>query len=263
VSYRSQLEFVERVKAHNLPITHVTATATDKESHGLFAHGHQLADNCAHDAWEAEEVERAWAVSKDTTTIAVLEEFVRRYGDSHYAALARARMEELGKSQAEAAPPLVPPQPSVAAIIVPKRVKTVTIRTEVASRPTQGASSGALTASTNAQTRVQSFERTALSDARTSVQTYYSLTPDCNQGAAITVRVQKQPSQGTLEIARDRGFTNYAADNIRAKCNAQEVELTRVWYKSNADFKGRDQAQLEAFFTSGTSIKTTLQITVK
>ena len=67
-----------------------------------------------------------------------------------------------------------------------------------------------------------------------------------------------------LEIARDRGFTNYAADNIRAKCNAQEVELTRVWYKSNADFKGRDQAQLEAFFdSSGSSVKSTLQITVK
>ncbi|WP_439394981.1 tetratricopeptide repeat protein [Bradyrhizobium sp. PMVTL-01] len=114
---------------------------------------------------------------------------------------------------------------------------------------------------TDAQTRV--VERTALSDVRTSVFTYYSLTPDCNQSGAITVRVLKQPSQGTLEIARDRGFTSYPADNIRAKCNTQEVELTRVWYKSNADFKGRDQAQLEAFFTSGSSIKTTLEITVK
>ena len=112
-------------------------------------------------------------------------------------------------------------------------------------------------------TKLTAHDRTALSDARTSVQTYYSLTPDCNQSGTITVRVLEQPSQGTLEIVRDRGFTNYAADNIRAKCNAQEVELTRVWYKSNADFKGRDQAQLEAFFTSGTSIKTTLQITVK
>ena len=54
------------------------------------------------------EAERAWAVSKDTTTIAVLEEFVRRYGDSHYATLARARMEELRKSQA-AARTTVPP----------------------------------------------------------------------------------------------------------------------------------------------------------
>ena len=54
VSYRSQLEFVERVKAHNLPITHVTATATDKDSHGLFAHGHRLAVDCANKAREAD-----------------------------------------------------------------------------------------------------------------------------------------------------------------------------------------------------------------
>ena len=47
-------------------------------------------------------------MTKDTTTIAELEEFVRRYGDSRYAALARARMEELRKSQA-AAPTTVPP----------------------------------------------------------------------------------------------------------------------------------------------------------
>jgi hypothetical protein len=50
VSYRSQLEFVERVKAHNLPITHVTAAATDKNSHGLFDHGLRLAVDCANEA---------------------------------------------------------------------------------------------------------------------------------------------------------------------------------------------------------------------
>ena len=119
------------------------------------------------------------------------------------------------------------------------------------------------TASTDSWTKVRSVERSVLSGARTSVHTHYNLTPDCNQIGTVTVRVLQQPSQGTLEIAPDRGFTNYAADNIRTKCNAQEVELTRVWYKSNADFKGRDQAQLEAFFSTGTSIKTTLQITVK
>jgi TonB family protein len=98
VSYLSQLEFVERVKAHNLPITHVTATAIDENSHDLFDQGLRLAADCANPEREAE---RAWAATKDTTTIAVLEELVRRYGDSHYAALARARMEELRKSQTQ------------------------------------------------------------------------------------------------------------------------------------------------------------------
>jgi hypothetical protein len=139
----------------------------------------------------------------------------------------------------------------------PRRIKTLSVKGDAADAGIPAS------APPPPATKLTAHDRTALSDARTSVQTYYSLTPDCNQSGTITVRVLEQPSQGTLEIARDRGFTNYAADNIRAKCNAQEVELTRVWYKSNADFKGRDQAQLEAFFTSGTSIKTTLQITVK
>jgi|SRR5687768_11492309 hypothetical protein len=115
----------------------------------------------------------------------------------------------------------------------------------------------------DAQTTQTTYERTALSDARTSVQTYYSLTPDCKPSGTITVRILKQPSHGTLEVESGPGFTNYAADNIRAKCNAQEVEITRLWYKSKADFKGRDQVQSEAFFSTGSSIKTTLQITVK
>jgi hypothetical protein len=120
-----------------------------------------------------------------------------------------------------------------------------------------------LASAADAQTKQATWEKTALSEARTSVHSFYNLTPDCNQNGTITVRVLKQPLHGTLEIENGRGFTNYAADNIRAKCNAQEVELTRVWYKSNIDFKGRDQTQMETFFSTGSSIKTTIQITVK
>src|SRR6185369_9054800 len=58
------------------------------------------------------EAERAWAASKDTSSIAVLEEFVRRYADSYYAVLARARIEEWKKSPAagvlSAAPSIAP-----------------------------------------------------------------------------------------------------------------------------------------------------------
>jgi hypothetical protein len=60
VSYRSQLEFVERAKAHNLPITHVTATATDKHSHSLFADGHRLAVDCANKARDQDLISKGW-----------------------------------------------------------------------------------------------------------------------------------------------------------------------------------------------------------
>ena len=47
VSFRSQHEFVERVRAHDLPIVHITAAARDRQSHNLHAHGIRLAADCA------------------------------------------------------------------------------------------------------------------------------------------------------------------------------------------------------------------------
>ncbi|MGP0088746.1 MAG: hypothetical protein ACLPKB_02105 [Xanthobacteraceae bacterium] len=50
--------------------------------------------------------------AKDGKNQAVLEEFIRRFGDSFYASLARARLQELKKTQVAAvAPPVVPANP--------------------------------------------------------------------------------------------------------------------------------------------------------
>jgi hypothetical protein len=52
------------------------------------------------------EAERAWAAMQGTTSQEVLGDFINRYGGSFYGTLARARLEELRKSQvAVAAPP--------------------------------------------------------------------------------------------------------------------------------------------------------------
>ena len=54
VSFRSQREFVEQVKARGLPIVHITAAARDKQSHSLHAHGIRLAVDCAKGADDLE-----------------------------------------------------------------------------------------------------------------------------------------------------------------------------------------------------------------
>jgi uncharacterized protein YecT (DUF1311 family) len=46
------------------------------------------------------EAARAWAVTKDSTSIAVLDDFIRQFGDTPYASMARARVDELKKAQA-------------------------------------------------------------------------------------------------------------------------------------------------------------------
>lgn len=54
---------------------------------------------------------QAWAAAKDTTNPAVLEAFVRRFGDTFYGDMARARLEELKKTQITAAPTTPSTQP--------------------------------------------------------------------------------------------------------------------------------------------------------
>jgi hypothetical protein len=61
----------------------------------------------------ADPAERAWAVTKDTSSQAVLEDFIRQFGPTVYGSMARARLEELKKTQvAVVAPPIVPPSPT-------------------------------------------------------------------------------------------------------------------------------------------------------
>jgi uncharacterized caspase-like protein len=55
---------------------------------------------------------QAWSAAQGTTSQTVLESFIRRYGDSFYADLARARLEELKKSQVAVAVPPGSPRAS-------------------------------------------------------------------------------------------------------------------------------------------------------
>ena len=55
---------------------------------------------------------QAWAVTKDTTSIAVLEEFIRQFGSTPYTAMAHARLQELKAAQAAVgAAPTAPARP--------------------------------------------------------------------------------------------------------------------------------------------------------
>ena len=54
--------------------------------------------------------ERAWTVTKDAVSVAVLEEFIRQFGATVYGGMARARLNELKKNQiALVTPPTLPP----------------------------------------------------------------------------------------------------------------------------------------------------------
>ena len=55
---------------------------------------------------------QAWAVTRDTTSQAVLKDFIRQFGKTVYGSMARARLEELKKTQVAAIPPPAHAMPS-------------------------------------------------------------------------------------------------------------------------------------------------------
>jgi uncharacterized caspase-like protein len=50
----------------------------------------------------SDEAARAWSVTQNTTSIAVMEDFIRQFGKTAYGSMARARLEEMKKSQSAA-----------------------------------------------------------------------------------------------------------------------------------------------------------------
>jgi hypothetical protein len=79
----------------------------------------------------AGEAERVWSGGvKDTASLAVLEDFVRRYPDTIFATMARVRLEELRKQQAAPAAPARQPALPPAAVVAPQDAATESARTE-------------------------------------------------------------------------------------------------------------------------------------
>jgi hypothetical protein len=63
--------------------------------------------------------EHTWSVIQGTTSIAILEDFVRQFGSSPYGSMARARIEELKRAQLAVASPPPPPPPAAVAPVEP------------------------------------------------------------------------------------------------------------------------------------------------
>ena len=84
---------------------------------------------------------QAWAAIKDTTSIAILEEFVRKFGASFYAGFARVRIDELRKTKvAVVVPPVVAPPAAVvppAAVAPPAAVVPASVTAPLPNLPVQ------------------------------------------------------------------------------------------------------------------------------
>lgn len=121
----------------------------------------------------------------------------------------------------------------------------------------------AFAASAQTPKKIITLDKVVMAGEKVRLVTYAAVEPDCTSVGKTTIRVLKEPKSGKVEVAETRAFPNYDKDNVRIKCNQQEVDATGLWYTSNGGFIGKDLIELEVIFPRGEYYKGKISITVK
>jgi hypothetical protein len=93
--------------------------------------------------------------------------------------------------------------------------------------------------------------RIVLSGERVRIGISYDLNPDCSSKGEIKSRLLEEPKNGEMEIATEKGFSAFAKDDQRYRCNENQTDIQTYYYKSQGDFKGKDIFVVEVFYPSG------------
>jgi len=105
--------------------------------------------------------------------------------------------------------------------------------------------------------------RIVLSGERVLVGFTYDLEPDCSSTGHIKSRLLEQPKNGVVEMVTEKGFTTYAKDDQKYKCNEKQSDIQSYYYKSREDYKGKDRFVVEVFYPRGTYRKRIFLIDVR
>jgi hypothetical protein len=107
-------------------VNNATGTQLPSVSYNTIVNFYFVAPTVAPSAPAADAAERAWSAARNTKSQAVLEEFIRRFGDSFYVALARERLDELkANQQALASPPAASAEAALCKARYPKAVSQI------------------------------------------------------------------------------------------------------------------------------------------
>jgi formylglycine-generating enzyme required for sulfatase activity len=101
--HRIRVDVIAKTNGDQVPWTE---DGIQRPERPVFASAPPVADRSPPNPSEAE---RAWELTQGTISQFVLEDFIKRYGDSFYGTLARARLEELKKSQVAVVAPTTAP----------------------------------------------------------------------------------------------------------------------------------------------------------
>ena len=105
--------------------------------------------------------------------------------------------------------------------------------------------------------------RIALSGERVEIGIAWDVNADCSSTGQIKSRLLEQPKNGVVELVTEQGYTRYAKDDQKYKCNEKQSDIQVYYYQSREDFKGKDKLVIEAFYPRGSYRKMIFNIDVR
>src|SRR5262249_22455799 len=107
------------------------------------------------------------------------------------------------------------------------------------------------------------WARVVASGTNQRIGFFYAVNPDCSANGDINIRVTKQPEHGTVETAAATDFPNVERENIRYRCNQQNVRGQQVNYNSAEKYSCSDALELLVVFPGGFGQEVYLNIDVR
>jgi len=111
--------------------------------------------------------------------------------------------------------------------------------------------------------RKEQATRVVASNKNQRIGFFTYLTPDCDSGGEVEVRITKKPEHGTAETTTATNFPNYPKENIRARCNEHKVRGVEINYKSAEKYVGSDELELLVLFPGGFAWEVHYDISVR
>jgi hypothetical protein len=105
--------------------------------------------------------------------------------------------------------------------------------------------------------------RGAATGKEESVDYFLSISPDCSSNGYPDIRIVTPPTHGTISSRPGVGYSNFPKDNARAACNAKQIPVTYINYRSQPGFVGTDTATIEVLFPLGRLNTVDYAITVR
>jgi hypothetical protein len=128
--------------------------------------------------------------------------------------------------------------------------------------PEQGREEGSRTLTAEGLRKEQAT-RVVASSKNQRIGFFTYLTPNCDSGGEVEVRITKRPEHGTAETTTATNFPNYPKENIRARCNGHKVRGVEINYESAEKYVGSDELELLVLFPGGFAWEVHYDISVR